>query len=247
MTVSNWARLHNASLMARQLVVTQILDDIDYLVDVNDLNAGPAVGANFVLLNNGLNPDPLARCVVVTMVNDAAGAARTIRVRLEGVNQFGETVVEELDFAGGAGLAATTYVLVSRRAYLYLTRIQYVSRAGGAVQANDRLDVGITRVPGTVVGTVIANGSVGHKGFGLPIPVIEDTLLGAVIALDFPTQIFGSITTEAGTGISTVAAMSKAGDFGVDVAHSTMAPDEDLAVTVGIIEMRLWIQTNRGE
>src|SRR5688572_14672964 len=120
-----------------QLVVYPTLNDIDCFVDNNDLATAPAVGAAFTMLLGGLVPDPMARCVSITMFNANSGSARGITLFLRGRNQFGRNVSEFVVFANKN--ANTTNITFSRHAYSHLATVTYIARTGGAVQTNDRV------------------------------------------------------------------------------------------------------------
>lgn len=254
MTTTTFARRHNSGHSSGQVIAAGFINDIDYFVDVDNLQAGPAVGADFTILNNGHVLASCARCVVVTMFNANSGAARTIAVRIEGVNQFGDAVSETLDFAGGAGAVNTTYWMSSQWAYIYITRVQYLSRAGGGVQANDRLDVGLVGVNATAAGTRVAtNGAAGAKAFGLPMPIGDDAALGALPANDFPRQITGVSLKHDNVGAITYQAMTRGAEFAVDQVHSTLNPEEDLLLTGSTAGagnasvLYVWVHTTRGD
>lgn len=230
-----WVLGDGTSTQPIQQRIRYTIDDIDRFVDVNDLSAGPAVGSNFTLLVDGLVPDPMARCLCVTMFNANSGTARGLTVRIRGLNQFGVNVEENVVFADKA--INTTNITFTRNAFFSINNIQYVARTGGAVQANDRVDVGMTCVAGTAAGTFdSANGSAStdYKAFGIAVPLSSADGLGTVVAADFPTQVHGTILTEDGTsGVQTWAAMSRANDFKVDTTFSTLTPDEEFVAALG--------------
>lgn len=230
-----WSISDGSGAASVQIRARYTMDDIDRYVDVNDLSAGPAVGADFTLLVNGLNPDPMARCLCVTMVNDAAGADRGISVRIRGLNQFGISVQETVTFPNKA--AATTNIMFTRNAYRFISQVTYMARTGGAVTANDRLDVGQAVLAGTAAGTHDASNGAGatdYKAFGLPTVISPQDGLGALVAADFPTQIHGTIITEDGTsGVQTWAAISRANDFKCDPVFHTITTDEEFVAALG--------------
>lgn len=245
-----WGVSEGAPAVAAHMVVRYNIDDIDRFVDVNDLSAGPAVAADFTLLVDGVVPGMVARCLCVTMFNANSGADRGISVRIRGMNQFGTSVQETVTFPSKA--VNTTNIMFTRNAYRAVSSVTYLARTGGAVQANDRLDVGLAVVAGTAAGTHDATNGAGatdYKAFGLSVPIASADGLGTVVAADFPTQVNGDVLTEDGTsGVQTWAAMSKANDFKCDATYHTITPDEEFVAALGAgasaIEIRLSILTN---
>src|SRR5688572_17430999 len=208
-----YARGDSSGAPPAQLTVRYFIDDIDRFVDVNDLSAGPAVGANFTRLVDTTG-ELVARVLCVTMFNANSGSARGIVVRIRGLNQFGESVQEYLDF--GAPAANTTSIMFTRFAYVALGEVQYNSRNGAAVQANDRLEVGVTYAVGTAAGTHVATNGAGatdYKAFGLPARISAADGIGATVAADFPTQILGAVIAQDAAGVEIPTFMSRAGDF----------------------------------
>src|SRR3990170_711162 len=192
-----WTQYDAAPMAPAQLVVRFATDDIDVFVDVNNLSAGPAVGADFTILPAGLEgvvPDPMARCLCVTMVNDGAGVARGISIRIRGMSQFGISVQETVTFPNKA--AGTTNIMFTRNAYKLVSQITYMARTGGAVQVNDRLDVGLATLAGTAAGTHDATNGAGatdYKAVGLPLAISAADGIGTAVAAVVPTQIHGVV------------------------------------------------------
>lgn len=242
-----WSRNDGSAMSPGSLAFRYLVNDIDRFVDVNDLSAAPAVGADFTRLVDGVIGEMVARCLCVTMFNANSGAARGITVRVRGLNQFGQSVEEYLDF--GTPAANTTSIMFTRFAYKALDSVNYVERAGGAVQANDRLDVGVTCIAGTAAGTHVASNGAGatdYKAFGLPARISATDGIGTVAAADFPTQVDGCVIAQDAGGIQSWAGISRGNDFKCDATYHTMTPDEEFVLSAnGNIEIQVTVTPNR--
>lgn len=232
---------------AMQLRVVPILDDIDCFVDNNDLEAGPAVGADFTPLLGGKIPDTCARCLSVTYFVANSGSARGVTVRIRGIDQFGANVEEFITFAAKA--ANTTNITYTRHAYTHLASVTLCEQTG-TVGTNDRLDVGLAWTSGVAAGTHDAtNGSAAtdYKTVGIPCAVSATDGFGAVDQLDFPVQVRGVIYAEDATsGVTTRTAIGVGGDFGIDTTYQTIRLDEEFVLSgAGNHEALLYFIPNR--
>jgi len=230
------------------MLVQYVTDDIDRLVDTNDVSAGPAVGADFTLLVAGSVGGAVARCLTVTMALQA-GTARGFIIDIYGADQWGQPIRERVNF--GTQDVSTTYYMHTRKAFLYVNRVNFVGWNGAAPVASDRLDVGIVHVAGTLSGTLITtNGAAAgrYKGVGLPIPVATSgtNTLGAASA-GYESEIIGCYVAEDGTsGVSTNTILVRTGEFTVDGENSVFVPAEIFVATAGNISLSLWIASKRG-
>jgi len=224
-------------ILPAQTTVRYTKDDIDFFVDVNDLSAAPAVGADFTILPagyKGMVPDVMARCLCVTYFTANTGAARGITLRIRGLNQFGQGVEETVTFATKA--KNTTNITFTRNAYRVLSQVTYMAQEG-TVNANDRVDIGLAVLSATAAGTHDAtngSGSTDYKAFGVHLPVLYHEALGTAADGDYAIQIHGHILAEDGTsGVQTWAEMSKANDFNYSDTYAVLTPDEEFVAALG--------------
>lgn len=250
---SFWARNDNSALPCASCVVTFIADALT----TRFINASviTALAQSYVPLNGGLSGDPWPRCLTMTMTLIGAGN-RGGSWRVSGVNQFGESVQELMDFGtqAGAGGPGNIYQMATRYAYKYVTQIDKVSFNGVPTGA-DTISFGITR--NTIIATsgafLTLNGSRPRQfsGFGLPIPVssLGSTNLGAA-STGYESEIGGLVVGENPAGNTFSQILDRGAGFFVDPSYNIMVlsdaqPMAGLGVALG--ELQLHIQTNRGE
>lgn len=233
---------HFPTISSQQRTYRFVTDDIDRLVAVTDLSAGPAVGADFTLLNAGLTGDPCPRVLTATIVNANSGDSRGIVIDVYGITEMGPRR-ERLDF--GTQALNTSWHMFTRNAFRVVTRVVYVSRNGGAVASNDTVRLGAVHASGTLVGTLVTtNGAAAgrYKGVGLPVPVTGGTDNVGAASADFQSEILGCFVAEDGTsGVSTNTILSRGNEFLVDNGYSVLVPDEEFAATAGNIALEIWV------
>lgn len=245
-----WSISDGIGAVPQQIRCRWQTDSLTRFVNATDISTAPAVGADFTLAADGLITEPMARCVTAQMILAGSGSNRGIVIRIRGVNQFGVSVQENLDFGSQAN--GTTYIMFTRNAFRFISQVTYLSRNGAAAVANDAVKVGIVTLGATATGTFVStNGaaSTDYKAFGLPGVLSSADGLGTIIAADFPTQLHGTIITEDGTsGVQTWTAMSRNNDMKADATFHTLTIDEDPVITLGagasVIEAIITVTTN---
>lgn len=279
---SFWARFHDSALICKSCVVNFVNDNITgFLIGNNGATPPVDVGSVIIagtqsysvvagtVLNGGLSGEPWPRCLTMTMRISASGSSRGGTWRIQGVNQFGENVMEDMAFGaqaiGGGGVPAV-YQMATRYAYRYVTQVDKVSFTG-TPSGSDTISLGITRntIAATSGAFLTLNGSRLRQfsGFGLPMPVntIGTTAAGAAsggvgsTSGGYESEINGCIVGEAG-GVTFTQTLVRTGSGGlettrmfVDPVYSIMVPSDLQPPTgpgVGVYEYQINVTSKRG-
>lgn len=245
---SNWALLNSPSLVTASAIFRPVADSLTTFFAATNLNASIATGTVQTITPTTIfHDDPVGRVVTFNYVTVNAGSARTLTIRVTGINQFGETVTEDIVISQAINL---TRVYFTRFAYIALVSVALVAGTNTSSGGSDTLSAGIVALTGTAgtAGTQANGASATHfQGFGLPIQV-KNTLSAAAPTTIDQVEVRGYSISETAAAASTRAALNRGAGFLVDAQFSVMVPQETFVLTGdGLREVRITVQTNRGE
>jgi hypothetical protein len=245
----------------------------------NDGNFGRLISASVItsgtqtysvaagtVLAGGLNLQGWPQCLTATMNLVGVGAGtRGASYRIEGVNQFGEPVMETLDFAARAGTGpapgTSFYRMFSRYAYRYVTSVtKLTTYNSGNLSGSDTFSLGWTLetildgglgATTTSILTNLTDGSNSAKqryAFALPIPVSTGTNAAGAASTGFQTEITGTVAS-----LNLSNELDRGAGFFVDTAYSVFIPSDAQVPIAGPgagarpYLYSIHVQSNRGE
>lgn len=262
---SNWARLNSPALVQSQLYMRFVMNSLTSTTagaffTATNLSSTISSGTVQTITPTVIfHDDPAARIVTFSYFTFNAGSARTLTIRVTGIDGYGETRTEDIVISQAINL---TRAYFTRFAYLAVTSVQLVSGTNVSSGGSDTLAAGIVltaAVAGTA-GTQANGASATHfKGFQLPIQPATNMSAVSITTLA-QVEVTGMSIKH---GIAATAdwvyatPISRAGDFLIDNQFGIMVPDEDPVLVAvdgsaapaddAVVGFLLHVQTNRGE